>query len=96
MALPYIFQNVPYFSGSSSAAIRLIMSMALRTTLRLITLMPSVAWSTSLDTLSGSESESTTPTRKLSHLGTMSWSVSEMKTRRTYSLRFALAVWNMS
>ena len=96
IALPYIPQNVSYLAGSSSDESFLIMSMALRTTFFLITLMPSVACSTSRDTFSGSESESTTPTKNLSHLGTRSSSESEMKTLRTYSFKFALALKKVS
>ena len=82
-ALPYNCQNVSYLAGSSSDASFLIISMALRTTFFFMTLMPSVACSTSRDTFSGSESESTTPTKNLNQLGSRSCRESEMKTLRT-------------
>ncbi len=96
IVLPYIFQNASYLVGSSSDASFLIMSMALRTTFFLMTLMPSVACNTSRDTFSGSESESTTPTKNLNQLGTRSCRESEMNTLRTYSFRLALTLANVS
>ena len=96
IALPYIPQNVSYLAGSSSDASFLIISMALRTIFFLITLMPSVACNTSRETFSGSESESTTPTKNLSQLGTISCRESEMKTLRTYSFKLALMLVKLS